>query len=179
MFLPQIIKGFGVTNAQTGFIAAIPSLCAVITVLWLGRRSDKHKERYTHATVANLVGGTALLASALIHDPILRVAALAVAASGTLSFAGVFWTIPGSFLTGIGAAGGVAAISALGVTGGFVSPWFVGYLRDVTGDFRWGLGAVGCLGILASVALYVFGRRRKAEDKRLEQQANGIARNYP
>ena len=50
----------------------------------------------------------------------------------------------------------------VGVIGGFVSPWFVGYLKDVTGDFRWGLGAVGCLAILAAAALYAVGRVRQA-----------------
>ena len=34
-FLPQIIKGFGVSNQETGFIAAIPSVVALIAVLWL------------------------------------------------------------------------------------------------------------------------------------------------
>jgi len=160
-FLPQIVKGFGLTNAQTGFVAAIPSLVALVAVIWFGRRSDRHQERYGHAAFANLVGGGALLASALLVDPASRVVALSLALAGTLSFAGVFWTIPASFLSGASAAGGIAAISAAGIIGGFVSPWFVGYLRDVTGDFRWGLGAVGCLAIAAAAALYMVGRLRE------------------
>jgi len=161
LFLPQIVKGFGLTNAQTGFVAAIPSLVALVAVIWFGRRSDRHQERYGHAAFANLVGGGALLASALLVDPASRVVALSLALAGTLSFAGVFWTIPASFLSGASAAGGIAAISAAGIIGGFVSPWFVGYLRDVTGDFRWGLGAVGCLAIAAAAALYMVGRLRE------------------
>jgi ACS family tartrate transporter-like MFS transporter len=161
-FLPQIIKGFGLSNGQTGLVAAIPSALALVAVIWLGKRSDTRQERYGHAALANLVGGLALLASALLHDPVARVAALAIALSGTLSFSAVFWAIPGSFLSGLSAAGGIAAISAIGVTGGFVAPWFVGYLKDVTGDFRWGLGLVGCLAIVAAAALYAFGRRRHA-----------------
>ena len=160
LFLPQIVKGFGLTNTQTGFVAAIPSLVALVAVIWFGRKSDRSQERYGHAAFANLVGGGALLASALLVDPVSRVAALSLALAGTLSFAGVFWTIPAAFLSGISAAGGIAAISAVGIIGGFVSPWFVGYLRDITGDFRWGLGAVGCLAIVAAAALYAVGRLR-------------------
>ncbi len=52
--------------------------------------------------------------SALIHDPVARVAALSFALAGTFSFAGVFWTIPSGFLSGASAAGGLAAISAVG-----------------------------------------------------------------
>jgi sugar phosphate permease len=157
-FLPQIVKSFGVSNQQTGFIAAIPSLVALVSVIWFGRRSDRRAERYGHAAFANFVGGAALLASALVQDPIARVAALSLALAGTLSFAGVFWTIPSGFLSGASAAGGLAAISAVGIIGGFVSPWFIGYLRDVTGAFRWGMGVVGCIAIVAALALYVFGR---------------------
>jgi sugar phosphate permease len=159
-FLPQIIKGFGVSNQQTGFIAAIPSLVALVSVIWLGRRSDRKAERHGHAAFANFVGGAALLASALLQDPTARVVALSLALAGTLSFAGVFWTIPSGFLSGASAAGGLAAISAVGILGGFLSPWFIGYLKDVTGDFRWGMGIVGCIAIVAALALYISGRRR-------------------
>jgi sugar phosphate permease len=157
-FLPQIIKGFGVSNLQTGFIAAIPSVVALISVIWFGLHSDRRAERYGHAAFANVVGGAALLASALIQDPVARVVALSCALAGTLSFASVFWTIPAGFLSGASAAGGLAAISAVGIIGGFVSPWFIGYLKDVTGEFRWGMGAVGCVAIGAALALYLFGR---------------------
>jgi MFS family permease len=157
-FLPQIVRGFGASNQQTGFIAAIPSLVALVAVIWFGRRSDRKAERYGHAACANLVGGAALLASALLHDPVARVAAMSLALAGTLSFAGVFWTIPSSFLSGASAASGLAAISAVGILGGFVSPWFIGYLKDRTGDFRWGIGIVGCVALVAAFALYASGR---------------------
>jgi sugar phosphate permease len=157
-FLPQIIKGFGVSNQQTGFIAAIPSLVALVAVIWLGLRSDRKAERYGHAAFANFVGGAALLASALLQDPVARVAALSFALAGTLAFAGVFWTIPSGFLSGASAAGGLAAISAVGILGGFLAPWFIGYLKDVTGDFRWGMGIVGCIAIVAAFALFLSAR---------------------
>jgi sugar phosphate permease len=159
-FLPQIVKGFGVSNLQTGFIAAAPSLVALVSVIWFGRRSDRKAERYGHAAFANFVGGAALLASALIQDPFARVAALSFALAGTLSFAGVFWTIPSGFLSGVSAASGLAAISAVGIIGGWVAPWFIGYLKDVTGDFRWGMGVVGAVAIVAALALYRLGRRQ-------------------
>jgi nitrate/nitrite transporter NarK len=127
-------------------------------VIWFGRRSDRKGERYGHAACANLVGGAALLASALLHDPTARVAAMSLALAGTLSFAGVFWTIPSKLLSGASAATGLAAISAVGILGGFVSPWFIGYVKDRTGDFRWGIGIVGCVAIVAAFVLYASGR---------------------
>jgi sugar phosphate permease len=153
-FLPQIVKGFGLSNARTGVIVALPSLLALIALIYWGRRSDRAKERYGHAAIANFLGGAALLVSVLIHDPTGRIAAVAVAFAGTLAFTAPFWSIPGTFLTGGAAAGGIGAISALGVFGGFLSPWFIGLIKDGTGDFRIGLGAIAVLAMSFAIALF-------------------------
>lgn len=161
-FLPQIVKGFGFSNLQTGFIVAIPSIVAFFTLNWWGRRSDARKERYGHAALANMIGGVALLLSMMLHDPVARIAAISVSYAFTLAFTAPFWAIPGSFLTGASAAGGIAAISALGVLGGVVTPWVIGHLHDLTGSFRVGLGLDACLGMVISIAFYLLGRRRAA-----------------
>jgi MFS-type transporter involved in bile tolerance (Atg22 family) len=48
----------------------------------------------------------------------------------------------------------------MGILGGFLTPWFVGYLKDMTGDFRYGLGSVAVFGMVAGIALYALGRRK-------------------
>jgi len=161
-FLPQIVKGFGFSNVQTGFIVAIPSVLAFFVLIWWGRRSDARKERYGHAAMANMLGGAALLAAMLLHDPAARIGAISVSYACTLAFTAPFWAIPGSFLTGASAAGGIAAISGLGVLGGVVTPWAIGHIHDLTGDFRIGLGLDACLGMAVTVAFYLLGRRRAA-----------------
>lgn len=161
-FLPQIVKGFGFSNVQTGFVVAIPSLLAFVVLIWWGRRSDARKERYGHAAMANMAGALALLAAMLLHDPAARIAAISVSYAFTLAFTAPFWAIPGSFLTGASAAGGIAAISGLGVLGGVVTPWAIGHIHDLTGDFRVGLGLDACLGMAVTVAFYLLGRRRGA-----------------
>jgi ACS family tartrate transporter-like MFS transporter len=158
-FLPLILKGFGLSNIQNGFVVAIPSLAALVAVIWWGRRSDRHFERAGHAAFANGLAGVALLASALLVDPTARIAAVTVAFAATLAFTPPFWSIPAAFLSGAASAGGIAAISSLGVIGGFVAPSIIGYLRDLTRDFRYGLGFFGLLAIVLSVALYFAGRR--------------------
>jgi len=154
-FLPQIIKSFGLSNAQTGLVAAIPSMLALIALIYWGRHSDRRKERYGHAAIANFGGGAALLLSVLFHDPTLRIAALAAAFACTLAFTAPFWSIPRTFLTGSAAAGGIGAISALGVLGGFLCPPFIGFIKDQTGDFRIGLGAVAVLAMCFATALFL------------------------
>jgi sugar phosphate permease len=161
-FLPLILKGFGLSNAQTGFVAAIPSAFALVAVIWWGRRSDARRERYGHAAFANFLAGLALLGSVLVADPTTRVVLITIAFSSTLAFTAPFWTIPSSFLSGAASAGGFAAISSLGVLGGFVAPSIIGYLGSVTGDFHAGLGGVAVLAMLLGVVFYLVGRKQPA-----------------
>jgi ACS family tartrate transporter-like MFS transporter len=158
-FLPLILKGFGLSNIQSGFVAAIPSLAALVAVIWWGRRSDRRMERAGHAAFANLLAGAALLGAALLVNPTAQILAVTVAFAATLAFTPPFWSIPAAFLSGAASAGGMAAISSLGVIGGFVAPSIIGYLRDLTGDFRYGLGAFGLLAMVLAVALYFVGSR--------------------
>lgn len=159
-FLPQIVKGFGLTNLETGFVVALPSLLALVALIWWGRRSDARGERYGHAAFANALGGAALLVAMLVDNPVAKVAAISLAFACTLAFTAPFWAIPGSFLTGAAAAGGIGAISALGVSGGFLAPWIVGQLHDVTGDFRIPLGLFACIAMAMSIPFYLVGSRR-------------------
>jgi MFS family permease len=159
-FLPQIVKSFGLSNGQTGVVVALPSLLALIALIYWGRSSDRRKERYGHASLAIFIGGAALLLSVVVHDPAARIAAIAVAFACTLAFTAPFWSIPGTFLTGGAAAGGIGAISALGVLGGFLSPWFIGRIKDSTGDFRIGLGAIAVMAMCFAIALFL--RRPRA-----------------
>ena len=50
-FMPMILKGFGLTNLQTGIVAAIPSLVALLAVIFWGRHSDRTGERTLHTAL--------------------------------------------------------------------------------------------------------------------------------
>src|SRR5438045_3056260 len=47
-FLPQIVKAFGVSNAQAGLITALPYVAGSIAIVWLPRRSDRTPDRRFH-----------------------------------------------------------------------------------------------------------------------------------
>jgi ACS family tartrate transporter-like MFS transporter len=102
----------------------------------------------------------------LTPDPLLKISAIAVSYAATLAFTAPFWAIPGGFLTAGAAASGIAAISAFGVTGGFIAPIVIGRLREVTGDFRVGLGLDAGVAILTTLIFFLAGRRRNAASVR-------------
>jgi MFS transporter, ACS family, tartrate transporter len=63
---PLIIKGFGFSIMNVGFLVAIPNLIAVIGMVLWSRHSDRTGERYWHAAIACLIGtvGMAIAARA-------------------------------------------------------------------------------------------------------------------
>jgi len=158
-FLPQIIKSFGLSVGQVGYVAAIPSLVALAGIIYWGRRSDAKGERYGHTAAANALAGLSLLAAMALHDPVLRIAAISVSLAATIATTVPFWAIPGTFLSGAAAAGGIGAISALGIFAGFIGPSFIGFMKDLTGDYRAGFEVLAAFAVLMSLVFYLAGRR--------------------
>src|SRR5690606_28002230 len=50
-WLPQIVKDFGLSDAQTGFVMALPYFVAAVAMILWGRRSDRRRERVKHIAV--------------------------------------------------------------------------------------------------------------------------------
>jgi sugar phosphate permease len=152
-FGPQIIKEFGgLSNVQIGFIAALPQLAAVIAAVTWGRLSDYNGERAFHLLAASWFSGAGfLLAGFLLHQPVVAVAGITIAAMGIWAFYPVFWTLPGQFLTGAAAAGGIAIINLTAVIGGYFAGAVTGWIRDATGNYAMPLLVMGGMELLAGV----------------------------
>jgi len=151
-FLPTIIKGFGVSDAQTGLLAALPFVFGGIGMVLLGRHSDRTMERKGHVAVALLMAAVGIGLSGLLSNPIMVMALLCFAQIGVSSVPPMFWPLPASFLTGASAAAGIAAINSLGNLSGFAGPYAMGYLKDLTGNFTIGLLLLaGCAVVGAAV----------------------------
>ncbi len=164
-FLPTIIKGFGVSDTQTGFLAAVPFVFGAIGMVLLGRHSDRLMERKGHVAVALLMAAVGIGLSGLVSNPVVVMALLCFAQIGVSSVPPMFWPLPASFLTGASAAAGIAAINSLGNLSGFAGPFAMGYLKDLTGNFTVGLLLLaGCavVGAGAVMSLRIDVRREQA-----------------
>ncbi len=135
LWLPTVIKEFGLTNLQVGFVAAIPYLCGAIGMILWARHSDRKLERTWHVATAGLLATVAFGVSAAMNSPVLAMVALTLGMVGTFGFFGTFWAIPPSFLSGQAAAAGIALIISVGNLGGLVGPYVVGWTRQVTDSF--------------------------------------------
>jgi MFS family permease len=133
-WLPTIIKQTGVKSAlDIGLLTAIPYGCAVIGMLLVAYSADRRGERRWHIALPALAGALGLVLSVQWHgNTTLAMCALALATIGILTTLPLFWSLPTAFLAGTGAAAGIAMINSLGNLAGFISPYAVGWLKDLT-----------------------------------------------
>ena len=75
-----------------------------------------------------------MLATQAGGNPVLAIIGLSLATMGALSGLPMFWPLPAAFLGSAAAAGGLALINSIGQIAGFVSPFFVGWIKDSTGS---------------------------------------------
>jgi len=167
-FLPTIIKGFGVSDTQTGLLAALPFVFGAIGMVLLGRHSDRTMERKGHVAVALLMATVGIGVSGLVSNPVVIMALLCFAQIGVSAVPPMFWPLPASFLTGASAAAGIAAINSLGNLSGFAGPYAMGYLKDLTGNFTAGLLLLaGCalVGAIVVVMVRIDARREQLSEE--------------
>ncbi|HEY0426013.1 MAG TPA: MFS transporter [Rhodopila sp.] len=133
-WLPSIIRATGVKDAfDVGLLTMIPYGAAIVAMILVSRSADKHRERRWHLAVAAVIGGIGLIFSAIYSDhTMLAMAGLTVATAGIISSLPVFWSLPTAFLGGTAAAAGIALINSVGNLAGFVSPYLIGWIKDVT-----------------------------------------------
>ena len=159
LWLPQIIKAFGLTNVEVGFVATLPYLLAIVTMGFWARHSDETGERFGHVAVACLVGCAGLIAAGLLHQiAVATVLFLSIAIAGVMAARPPFWQLPAEFLTGAKAAAGYAAINSIGNLGGFVGPSLIGWAKELTGSFTSGLMLSAATLLLS--ALFTFSLKR-------------------
>lgn len=140
LWIPQIVQGLsGLGDFAVGMISTIPYVAASIGMILIGASSDRSGERLLHVAIPSAVAAVGFVASALLTSPVPAMIALTVAAVGDLSTRGPFWALPTQFLSGSAAAAGIALINTFASLGGFVGPYMVGFVRNLTGSFAGGL----------------------------------------
>ncbi|WP_416048652.1 MFS transporter [Cupriavidus basilensis] len=133
-WMPTLVKTSGVTgNLNIGLLSAIPFICAIVVMNFLGHSADARRERRWHLIVPALMGAVGFaIAASFTHNTGVAIAALSLAAAGVLTCAPLFWSLPTAFLSGLAAASGIAVVNSVGNLAGFVAPYMVGYLTDLT-----------------------------------------------
>jgi D-galactonate transporter len=169
-FLPQVVSDlreqFDVrfSLVEIGLITAVPYAVASVAMVLNARHSDRSGERRLHVAVPAFVGAAGVAVALYLDSPYLVIAAMTVCAVGVYSAIPVIWQLPSAFLTGAGAAAGIALINSFGNLSGFAGPYLTGWLQDVTGSFRAGMFVVAGFMVLAGVIVLFIGRDSSAAE---------------
>jgi len=158
LWLPQIMKQLGMSSFEVGLVSTLPYICGAIAMVVWARMSDRGTDRTLYPAISLFVGAAGLVTSTFLTSPAATIAALCVAVAGINSYTATFWAVPSGFLTGRAAAGGIAMIVSIGNLGGFVGPFMIGQIRDITQNFTAPLLAVAGFLLLGSVLMIAFGR---------------------
>lgn len=178
-FLPTIVAGFAETFQttyslfETGLIVAIPfSIGAVAMVFW-SRHSDRTGERVWHVAAPTLLGAVSIPVALYLQSPFAVMFAVTLTAIGVFCALPVFWYLPTTFLSGVGAAAGIALINSLGNSAGFAAPFITGWLSDTTGSNKAGLWVVGVAMFgAAMLVLLLRAAPRPDHEDRLDPEVN-------
>jgi MFS transporter, ACS family, tartrate transporter len=165
-WLPQMLQGMGFSNLATGFLVASPFVVAMGAMAYWGRSSDLSSERVWHVAIPLLLTAAGLLLAALAPSSMVVLPALALTMICPLMFLGPFWGLNSSFLGGRGAAGAIAMVSALGSLGGFVGPNVIGVLKEETGSYGPGMGAIALALVLSAALVLAMGRAIKSRSSK-------------
>jgi MFS transporter, ACS family, tartrate transporter len=157
-FMPQIIKALGVSTAMTGVLTAIPYAIGVLGPIAVGYSSDRLRERRWHYIGAIALAAVALACAGRAVGSYWVLLALSVASFAMYGSKPCFWAIPSQFLTGVGAAAGIALINSIGNLGAYAAPPVVGWIRDRTHSFEASLYFLAACA-LASAVLAHFATR--------------------
>ncbi len=149
IWLPKMVQALhGLNLWQISLIASIPHVCAVPAMLVAGWSADRTGRHKWHAVAATAVAAAGLAMSQLPGiSPTLVVVGFSIGEMGLMSFYPAFWTLPGKMLSPRAAAAATGLITMANI-GGFVGPYAIGFMTDLTGTH-----AAGVLVLVASALL--------------------------
>ncbi len=158
IWLPQIIKSFGLTTTEVGWVAAIPPFIAVFATLFCGWNSDRTGARITHVVVPFLIAAAGFVIAALTKTPLYGLIGLTLGTAGIAAASPSIWALPAALLTGTASAAGLALINSAGSTGGFAGPFIIGWVRDATGSFTGSLLFLAAIMAATAMVAVLLGR---------------------
>ncbi|WP_083654769.1 MFS transporter [Burkholderia sp. SRS-W-2-2016] len=163
-FLPTIIGGFETRFGthfnvfQKGLITAIPYLPAAIVLFLWSRDATRRGVRSWHISVPALIGAVSVPLALQMGSPTASIAIITVTACAIFAALPNFWALPARFLSGAGAAAGIALINTVGNIAGFVAPYVTGIAKDVSGSYQLPMLIVGAMMLMSAVLALALGR---------------------
>ena len=176
-WIPSLIKGWGVEDLfLVGVCAAIPQAVGITAMIFVGRHSDRTRERRWHYAASAFVAAAGLGICILTQGNFVgSLAGLCVTMLGLASALPLFLTVVTEYLAKPVAATGIAFINSLALLGGVVSPVMMAQINSRTGDVAMSMYFVAGLFALAGVVMLVALRPAPADVPQFQTEAEASA----
>jgi ACS family tartrate transporter-like MFS transporter len=161
-WMPTIMKdSLHLTNQQVGWLTGAISVVGMAGMLFNGWWSDRTEKRVLHNVGPLLLVVAGGLIAAIASDPRMVVFGLALVIWGHNTMMPAFWCLPSLFLSGVGAAAGIALINSVGNLGGFFGPNLIGSVKTATGGYSAAFLVIAGAALVA--AIVTMGLRGRSE----------------
>ncbi|RBW70077.1 MFS transporter [Bacillus taeanensis] len=152
-WLPSIIKSFAAnsSNMEIGWLAIIPSIIGIPSMLLFAWSSDKRNEHRKHLMVSLLIAGLGFIMCGVADSASVMIMWIAFAAIGLYGFIGAFFSFMTLFFTESTAPAGIAMVNAFASLGGFVGPMIFGGLAISNGMFTLSMLVILASGVIFSL----------------------------
>ncbi|HWL12857.1 MAG TPA: MFS transporter [Ureibacillus sp.] len=166
-WMPTILKNLsaaGTTNMDIGWLAMIPPLVGIPSILFAGWNSDRTGKYKEHIIASFAIGALGFLTASFISSPGLMVVFLTVASLGLYLFAGCFFAYATHFFTEKTAPVGIALVNSFAALGGFIGPYLLGVF-----SLSMGMSFLAALSFVGLVILFTLKRRADSTEIELQE----------
>src|SRR4051812_11001276 len=152
----QAATGWSV--AKVGYLVAGFGMAGALAMLLNGAYSDRRRERRMHCVIPCVVMAAAFLTAGYAGPGWLTATALGISFVAFMSMQGPALAVPTEFLAGRAAAAGIAAMNTVTMFSGFVGPFWMGRMKDLTGSYLLGLRGLVLPSLLAGAVMWALTR---------------------
>lgn len=158
-FLPSILqRWYGLRLDTLTWLLLLPPLLALFGQIFVGWNSDRTGERRLHTAVPMACAALGLLAATRTQGHLaLTVVCFMIAFAGFKAYLPAFWSLPNLFLSETAAAGSIGLINSVGNLGGFLGPYVLGTVENLTGSFESGLLFLAACMAIATTSVWMLG----------------------
>jgi ACS family tartrate transporter-like MFS transporter len=155
LYMASIVKDwYGLDVKRVAYLIVIPAIGALIGQYAIGWSSDRTRERRWHASLPIILGAVALALAPDSKGTLwLTITLFTLAMIGMKAYLPAFWALPSVFLAESAAAASIGLINSCGNLGGWIGPSVVGFVKESTGSYRYGLWFLGSSVIISAMII--------------------------
>jgi ACS family tartrate transporter-like MFS transporter len=176
LYMASIVQDwYSLEVKKVAYLIIIPAIGALIGQRLIGWNSDRTHERRWHASLPIILGSVALAFIPGSKGTLwLTIGLFTLAMIGMKAYLPAFWALPSMFLTESAAAASIGLINSCGNLGGWIGPSVVGFVKEATGEYRYGLWYLATSVIVSAfiiACLGIGGRPKSQPAATLEKSA--------